>query len=80
MTLDLPLGRLGDLAGRRLLVAATFAFSALFPLAVRMLETFPALVPAFVIGGMKEMGEPAWKSLIVELSEPAHRGRSVSVS
>ncbi len=77
--LYLPMGKLGDLAGRRPLVATTFAFFAAFPLVVRMSETFPALVLAFVIGGMKEMGEPARKSLIVDLCEPAHRGRSVGV-
>jgi MFS family permease len=77
VALYLPMGKLGDLAGRRQLVAATFAFFAAFPLAVRLSGTFPALVVAFVIGGFKEMGEPARKSLIVDLSEPAHRGRSV---
>ena len=79
VTLYLPMGKLGDVAGRRPLVAATFVFFAAFPLAVRMSTTFPELVLAFVIGGMKEMGEPARKSLIVDLSEPAHRGRSVGV-
>ena len=79
VALYLPMGKLGDLAGRRPLVAATFWFFAAFPLAVRLSTTFPALVVAFVIGGMKEMGEPARKSLIVDLSEPAHRGRSVGV-
>ena len=79
VTLYLPMGKLGDLAGRRPLVAATFAFFAAFPLAVRMSHTFPALVIAFVVGGMKEMGEPARKSLIVDLSDAAHRGRSVGV-
>lgn len=79
VALYLPMGKLGDRAGRRPLVAATFAFFAVFPLAVRMSTTFPALVLAFAIGGMKEMGEPARKSLIVDLSEPAHRGRAVGV-
>jgi MFS family permease len=79
VVLYLPMGKLGDLAGRRPLVAATFAFFAAFPLAVRMSSTFPALMIAFAMGGMREMGEPARKSLIVDLSEPAHRGRSVGV-
>jgi MFS family permease len=79
VALYLPMGKLGDLAGRRPLVAATFAFFAAFPLAVRMSQTFPALALAFVIGGLKEMGEPARKSLIVDLSDAAHRGRSVGV-
>jgi MFS family permease len=79
VTLYLPMGKFGDVAGRRPLVAATFAFFAAFPLAVRMSTTFPALVMAFVIGGMKELGEPARKSLIVDLCERKHRGRSVGV-
>ena len=79
VALYLPMGKLGDLSGRRPLVAATFACFALFPLAVRFSTGFPALVAAFVIGGMKEMGEPARKSLIVDLADPAHRGRSVGV-
>jgi MFS family permease len=79
IALYLPMGKLGDLAGRRPLVAATFVCFAAFPLAVRMSSTFPALAVAFVIGGMKEMGEPARKSLIVDLSDAAHRGRSVGV-
>jgi predicted MFS family arabinose efflux permease len=79
VTLYLPMGKVGDLAGRRPLVAATFAFFAAFPLAIRMSATYPALVIAFMIGGMREMGEPARKSLIVDLSDPAHRGRSVGV-
>jgi len=79
VVLYLPMGKVGDVAGRRPLVAATFAFFAAFPLAIRMAPGFPALVLAFVIGGMREMGEPARKSLIVDLSEPAHRGRSVGV-
>jgi DHA1 family inner membrane transport protein len=79
VALYLPMGTLGDATGRRPLVAATFAFFAGFPLAIRMSTTFPALVLAFVIGGFKEMGEPARKSVIVDLSEPRHRGRSVGV-
>jgi MFS family permease len=79
VALYLPMGKLSDLTGRRWLVAATFACFAAFPLAVRTSATFPALVAAFVLGGLKEMGEPARKSLIVDLAEPAHRGRSVGV-
>jgi MFS family permease len=79
VALYLPMGKLGDLAGRRPLVAATFVCFAAFPLTVRLAHSFPALALAFVIGGLKEMGEPARKSLIVDLSDAAHRGRSVGV-
>src|SRR5262249_15027255 len=75
----LPMGRLADLTGRRPLVAATFLACAAFPVAVRFAHTWPALVAAFVVGGLKEMGEPARKAMIVDLSDPAHRARSVGV-
>ena len=75
----LPMGRLADLTGRRPLVAATFLAFAAFPVAVRFAHGWPGLVAAFVVGGLKEMGEPARKAMIVDLSDPAHRARSVGV-
>jgi len=73
----LPSGRLADLGGRRPLIALTFLFFALFPLAVQWAQGSVTLAVAFVIGGLKEMGEPARKALIVDLSDPAQRGRAV---
>ena len=75
----LPAGRLAEVTGRRPLVMLTFVFFAAFPLAVRFAANFPALVGAFVIGGLKEFGEPARKSLIVDLAPPEQRGRAVGV-
>ena len=75
----LPAGRLAEFTGRRPLVLLTFVFFAAFPLAVRLASTFPALVAAFVIGGLKEFGEPARKSLIVDLAPDHLRGRAVGV-
>jgi MFS family permease len=75
----LPAGKLADRSGRGPLVALTFAFFALFPLAVAFARTDLALVLAFVIGGLKEIGEPARKSLIVDGADPARRGRTVGV-
>ncbi len=75
----LPAGRLAEFTGRRSLVLLTFVFFAAFPLAVRMASTFPAFVVAFVIGGLKEFGEPARKSLIVDLAPEHLRGRAVGV-
>ncbi|HWQ31570.1 MAG TPA: MFS transporter [Blastocatellia bacterium] len=79
LVMYLPAGRLADLTGRRPLIALTFLFFALFPLAVMWAGSVPVLVAAFVIGGLKEMGEPARKALIVDLSDPAQRGRAVGV-
>jgi MFS family permease len=75
----LPAGRLSEFTGRRPLVLLTFVFFAAFPLAVRLASTFPALLAAFVIGGLKEFGEPARKSLIVDLAPQHLRGRAVGV-
>lgn len=79
LVMYLPSGRLADLTGRRSLIALTFLFFALFPLAMQWAHGFTALVAAFVIGGLKEMGEPARKALIVDLADPSERARAVSV-
>lgn len=73
----LPGGRIADRAGRPAIVALTFLFFAAFPLAVRLAASRSALIGAFVIGGFKEIGEPARKSLIVDLA-PADR-RAVTI-
>ena len=73
----LPAGRLADLAGRRSLIALTFLFFALFPFVVYNAHSAPLLVVAFVIGGLKEFGEPARKSFIVDHVPAAERGRAV---
>jgi MFS family permease len=75
----LPGGRLADRTGRGPLVAVTFVFFAVFPLAVRIATTYPALLAAFCLGGLKEIGEPARKSLIVDLAPDHHRARAVGV-
>jgi MFS family permease len=75
----LPGGRLADITGRGPLVALTFVFFATFPLAVRLATSFPLLLAAFFIGGLKEFGEPARKSLIVDFSPDQQRARTVGV-
>ena len=55
----------------------TYVFFTLFPLAVLVSKSFGALVAAFVIGGLREIGEPARKALIVDLADPSARGRTV---
>src|SRR5262245_52062566 len=79
LVMYLPSGRLADLTGRRPLIALTFLFFALFPLAVQWAHGFTALIAAFVIGGLKEMGEPARKAFIVDLANPSERARAVGV-
>jgi predicted MFS family arabinose efflux permease len=61
------------------LIALSFFFFALFPLAVQWSHHTLALIAAFVIGGLKELGEPARKALIVDQADAAQRGRVVGV-
>jgi MFS family permease len=75
----LPSSRLMLLTGRHSLIALTFVFFALFPLAVMWSINLGMLISAFVIAGLKEIGEPARKAFIVDLAEPAHRARVVGV-
>jgi MFS family permease len=72
-----PAGRLADATGRRPLVGVTFLFFAAFPLLVRWADTFPLMFVAFVAGGLKEFGEPARKSLIVDLAPDGRRASAV---
>lgn len=75
----LPASRLADRLGRKPFVIATFlAFSA-FPLAVVAAGSFAGLLGAFVVGGLREIGEPARKALIVDLVHADIRGRSVGL-
>ena len=75
----LPGGRIGDAAGRKPVVALTFLFFAVFPLAVRLASGWPSLIGAFLIGGLKEIGEPARKAMIVDLAPEGQRAATVGV-
>jgi len=73
----IPAGKLADITGRRPLIAMTFFFFAVFPFAVFIAHSTLLLIGAFVIGGLKEFGEPARKSFIVDQADSAQRGRVV---
>ncbi len=75
----IPAARLADRYGRKPFVVATFLCFSIFPLAVAFSNSFAALVIAFVIGGLRELGEPARKAMIVDLADPARRGRTVGL-
>lgn len=75
----LPAARLADRIGRKRLVTCTFLAFAMFPLAVVSAQSFGALVLAFLVGGLREIGEPARKALIVDLVRPDARARSVGL-
>ena len=75
----IPAGKIADRIGRKPFVIATFVSFALFPLAVIFASTFALLVVAFVIGGLREIGEPSRKAMIVDFAQEGVRARSVGL-
>src|SRR5205809_247606 len=76
---SLLVARVAGRACRTPFACAPFAALALFPVAVVLASDFPGLVVAFVVGGVREVGEPARKALIVDLVQPTMRARSVGL-
>jgi MFS family permease len=75
----IPLAAMADRMNRKPFVLATFAFFALFPLALLYARGFGGAVVAFVVAGLWEVGEPARKALIVDLARASARGRAIGV-
>ena len=74
-----PASKIADRTGRKPFVIATFLCFAAFPVAVALSRSFPGLVAAFAIGGLRELGEPARKAMIVDLSREGVRARSIGL-
>ena len=74
-----PAAKIADRIGRKPFVIATFVCFAAFPVAVALASGFAALVAAFIIGGLREIGEPARKAMIVDFAEPHLRARTVGL-
>ncbi len=75
----IPAAKIADRIGRKPFVIMTFFCFALFPVAVVMAKGMLALVAAFIIGGLREIGEPARKAMIVDFAEPHLRARTVGL-
>lgn len=75
----IPAGKLADRIGRKPIVIVTFISFALFPLAIILATNFALLVIAFIIGGLREIGEPARKAMIVDFAKDSLRARSVGL-
>jgi MFS family permease len=75
----LPAAGLAERIEKKPFVIATFLFFTLFPLAVLLSRSFVQLLGAYVVGGLREIGEPARKALIVDLSALGARGRTVGL-
>lgn len=79
LVIYLPAAKAADRVGRRPFIIATFCAFALYPLAIISAHDFGGLVIAFIIGGLREIGEPARKAMIVDFAEPQLRARSVGL-
>jgi MFS family permease len=75
----LPAAKAVDRVGGRPFIIVTFCAFALYPLAIISAHGFGGLVIAFIIGGLREIGEPARKAMIVDFAEPKLRARSVGL-
>ena len=73
----LPAARRADATAREPWVTATYAFFAAFPLSLALIKT-PVLLPlAFVLMGLREIGEPARKAMIVDLAREGRKSVDV---
>jgi MFS family permease len=79
MLVYLPAGRIADRIGRKPFVIATFFCFALFPLAIVFSKNFAWLIVAFIIGGLREIGEPSRKAMIVDFAVANLRARTVGL-
>jgi predicted MFS family arabinose efflux permease len=66
-------------AEKKPFVLLTYFFFTLFPVAVLASRSFGHLLVAYAIGGLREIGEPARKALILDLADPQARGRTVGL-
>jgi hypothetical protein len=74
----LPIGRLTSTVGLQPFIGVTFIFFALFPVALALVPG-NLFVLAFVINGLREVGEPARKALITSLLPAQVRARGVGL-
>ena len=74
-----PAANVADRLGRRPVVAGTFLFFSLYPVAMAVSTGMAGLTLAFMLAGLREIGEPARKAMIVDFSTAHLRGRSVGL-
>jgi len=73
----IPVARIADRRGREGWVLLTYAFFALFPLLLALSSTTWLLAIAFVAMGLREIGEPPRKAMIVDLARADRRSVDV---
>jgi MFS family permease len=75
----LPIGRMTAVVGLQPFIGLTFVFFALFPLVLAVVPDGWGLIVAFVVWGLREIGEPARKALITSLFPPSVRAEGVGL-
>jgi MFS family permease len=73
----IPSSYSADRHRREPFVVATFVMFTLFPVVLLFSRSFPALMFAFFIRGLKEFGDTSRKALIVTYSDPERRGQMI---
>ena len=73
----IPTSYFADKRQREPFVVTTFVMFTLFPIVLLFSRSFPALMVAFFIRGLKEFGDTSRKALIVSYSEPERRGQMI---
>jgi MFS family permease len=68
MLVYIPIAYLADKNTKKPFVFITFIFFTIFPLALLLARSFPLMIVAFIIRGLKEFGEPTRKALIMDLA------------
>jgi len=68
MFVYLPVAYFADKSTKKPFVVTTFIFFTFFPLVLLFCQSFPLLVLAFILRGLKEFGEPTRKALIMDLA------------
>ena len=74
-----PSAKVAARVGRKPFVIATFFCFALYPITVILAHNFGALILAFIVGGLREIGEPSRKAMIVDFAGQQLRGRTVGL-
>lgn len=73
----IPFAKLADARGREAFVTLTYVFFAAFPMVLAFSTTTFMLGAAFVLMGLREIGEPPRKALIVDLAREDRRSVDV---
>ncbi len=76
MLVYIPVARMADRYGKKRFVLMTFGFFTAFPLILLFSRSFPLLVVAFIVRGLKEFGEPTRKALIMDLAPETAKART----